>query len=55
MDHELLIRLSVWDRIFGTYRAQPVDGHDGMTTKLQWQDDRPSRLGWSLLLPFRAR
>ncbi len=47
--------LSVWDRMFGTYIAQPREGHDGMVTGLAWQDDRPSRLGWSLLLPFRNR
>jgi sterol desaturase/sphingolipid hydroxylase (fatty acid hydroxylase superfamily) len=45
--------LSIWDRAFGTYRAEPAGGHDGMTLGLQWQDDRPARLGWSLLLPFR--
>jgi sterol desaturase/sphingolipid hydroxylase (fatty acid hydroxylase superfamily) len=44
--------LSVWDRIFGTYIAQPAKGHDGMTIGLTWQDGRPSRLGWSLALPF---
>ncbi len=47
--------LSVWDRLFGTYRAQPAGGHHGMTVGLDWQDDRPARLGWSLLLPFRRR
>ena len=45
--------LSVWDRIFATYVAQPKQGHDDMTIGLQWQDDRPNRLGWSLRLPFR--
>ncbi|MEP3299170.1 MAG: sterol desaturase family protein [Pseudoruegeria sp.] len=45
--------LSIWDRMFGTYIAQPAKGHDDMTVGLQWQDDRPSRLGWSLMLPFR--
>lgn len=45
--------LSVWDRMMGTYRAQPDEGHDGMTIGLKWQDERPSRLGWSLWLPFR--
>ena len=44
--------LSVWDRMFGTYIAQPSGGHDNMTIGLQWQDDAPSRLGWSLKLPF---
>ena len=47
--------LSVWDHLFGTYRAQPALGHDGMTVGLDWQDDRPARLGWSLTLPFRRR
>lgn len=45
--------LSVWDRLFGTYRAQPEGGHQSMTVGLEWQDDRPAKLGWSLLLPFR--
>jgi len=44
--------LSIWDRILGTYIAQPKQGHDAMTTGLEWQDDRPSKLGWSLQLPF---
>jgi sterol desaturase/sphingolipid hydroxylase (fatty acid hydroxylase superfamily) len=44
--------LSIWDRIFGTYIAQPADGHDGMAVGLEWQDDAPARLGWSLRLPF---
>lgn len=45
--------LSIWDRMFGTYIAQPTRGHDAMTIGLQWQDEQPSRLGWSLWLPFR--
>lgn len=47
--------LSLWDRLFGTYVAQPLRGHEDMTLGLQWQDDRPSRLGWALMLPFRRR
>ncbi len=47
--------LSLWDRIFGTYRAAPADGHDAMTVGLQWQDARPARLGWSLWLPFARK
>lgn len=47
--------LSIWDRVFGTYVAQPSEGHDGMTIGLQWQDERPARLGWSLALPFFRR
>jgi sterol desaturase/sphingolipid hydroxylase (fatty acid hydroxylase superfamily) len=47
--------LSIWDRLFGTYVAQPVKGHDKMTIGLQWQDDNPLKLGWALLLPFRNK
>jgi len=44
--------LSIWDRIFHTYVAQPKDGHDKMTIGLEWQDKRPARIGWVLALPF---
>ncbi len=47
--------LSIWDRLFGTYIAQPEAGHDAMTVGLRWQDKRPSKLGWSLALPFRKK
>lgn len=47
--------LSIWDRLFGTYVAQPQRGHDDMTIGLEWQDDRPAQLGWALLLPFRRK
>ena len=31
--------LSLWDRLFGTYRAQPVDGHEAMTIGIDtWRD-----------------
>jgi sterol desaturase/sphingolipid hydroxylase (fatty acid hydroxylase superfamily) len=45
--------LSVWDRIFRTYRPKPEAGQEQMTVGLEWQDERPSRLGWALMLPFR--
>ncbi len=45
--------LSIWDRLFGTYIAQPAQGHDAMTIGLEWQDERPAKLGWVLMLPFR--
>lgn len=45
--------LSLWDRLFRTYRASPRDGQVAMRTGLDWQDDRPARLGWVLTLPFR--
>ena len=47
--------LSIWDRLFGTYIAQPEKGHERMTIGLQWQDDRPSKLGWALWLPFQRK
>ena len=42
--------LSIWDRMFRTYRAKPLDG---LVVGLEWQDDKPAKLGWSLWLPFR--
>jgi sterol desaturase/sphingolipid hydroxylase (fatty acid hydroxylase superfamily) len=45
--------LSLWDRIFRTYVAEPKAGHDAMTVGLEWQDDKPANLGWALWLPFR--
>lgn len=51
-DNNYGFALSIWDRIFGTYLAEPAEGHEGMQLGLEWQDDRPSRLGWSLTLPF---
>lgn len=47
--------LSIWDRALGTYIAQPRAGHDKMTIGLEWQDTRPTKLSWSLRLPFRAK
>jgi sterol desaturase/sphingolipid hydroxylase (fatty acid hydroxylase superfamily) len=46
-----------WDYLFGTYKAQPADGHEGMTIGLeQFRDERRAdRLHWMLLLPFVGR
>lgn len=45
--------LSVWDRLFGTYKERPDAGHTSMIIGLDaWQDDRPAQLAWSLCLPF---
>jgi sterol desaturase/sphingolipid hydroxylase (fatty acid hydroxylase superfamily) len=46
-----------WDFLFGTYRAQPAAGHEGMTVGLeQVRDERKATwLHWLLLLPFLAR
>ena len=48
--------LSVWDRLFRTYTAQPEGGHQGMTIGLTpYQSEAPTRFGWSLWLPFRPK
>jgi len=45
--------LSIWDRLFRTYTAQPEAGHQGMTVGLNpYQSQAPARFGWSLWLPF---
>jgi sterol desaturase/sphingolipid hydroxylase (fatty acid hydroxylase superfamily) len=43
-----------WDWLFGTYRAQPAQGHEGMTIGLeQFRDERVAdRLHWMLALPI---
>src|SRR6185369_7583676 len=43
-----------WDRLFGTYRAQPAAGHEGMTIGIaQFRDPSELRLDRMLLQPFR--
>ena len=45
--------LSCWDRLFGTYRAQPDAGHDRMQIGLkQWRNQEALSLGALLLIPF---
>lgn len=45
--------LSVWDRMFSTYRAQPNKGHEGMSIGLlEYQNNNPSVFKWCLALPF---
>ncbi|MEQ8816035.1 MAG: sterol desaturase family protein [Thalassobaculum sp.] len=44
-----------WDRLFGTYRAQPEAGHDAMTIGIeQFRDPRELRLDRMLLQPWRS-
>lgn len=48
--------LSLWDRIFGSYIAQPKGGHDDMTIGLsEHQNERPASLLWVLALPFQKK
>jgi len=42
-----------WDRIFGTYRGQPKDGHEGMSIGIEgFRDKRYQRLDRLLIQPF---
>jgi sterol desaturase/sphingolipid hydroxylase (fatty acid hydroxylase superfamily) len=44
-----------WDRLFGTYREQPRDGHLGMTIGInQFRDPRELRLDRMLWQPLRG-
>jgi sterol desaturase/sphingolipid hydroxylase (fatty acid hydroxylase superfamily) len=44
-----------WDRLLGTYRDQPRDGHEGMTIGLnRFRDASELRLDRLLLQPFRG-
>jgi sterol desaturase/sphingolipid hydroxylase (fatty acid hydroxylase superfamily) len=46
--------LSLWDRLFRTYRAEPAAGQLGMTIGLaQFRDPRELRLDRMLLQPLR--
>lgn len=54
-DRNFGFNLSIWDRLFRTYTAQPREGHPGMRLGLKaWQNAGPTQLGWSLALPFRG-
>jgi sterol desaturase/sphingolipid hydroxylase (fatty acid hydroxylase superfamily) len=44
-----------WDRLFGTYRAQPTAGHEAMTIGIeQFREPRELGLDRMLLQPFRG-
>ena len=44
-----------WDRLFGTYRAQPAAGHEAMTIGIeQFRDARELGLDRMLVQPFRG-
>jgi len=45
-----------WDRLFGTYRAQPEAGHEQMTLGLQqFRDPKELRIDRLLVQPFRKK
>ena len=46
-----------WDRLFGTYRAQPRNGHEGMTIGIHKYRD-PKQVSWlpgMMMLPFKGK
>lgn len=49
--------LSLWDRLFGTYRSQPVDGHTGMVIGIDTFRDAAHcvQLRGMLAMPFIGR
>lgn len=52
-DSNFGFNLPWWDRLFGTYRDQPRDGHVGMTIGLEYfRDWRATRLDGLLLQPL---
>ncbi len=45
--------LTVWDRLFSTWKEQPDRGHAAMDIGLpEYSDNMPTHLGWCLWLPF---
>lgn len=49
--------ISIWDRLFGTYRDQPRAGHEGMTIGIHKYRD-PKQVSWlpgMLMLPFKGK
>lgn len=55
-DSNFGFNLPWWDRLLGTYRAQPEAGHQRMTIGLNdFQDPAELRLGRLLTQPWRRR
>ena len=53
-DSNFGFNLPWWDRLFGTYRDQPREGHTGMTLGLEsFRDGRSTQLSGLLLQPFQ--
>jgi sterol desaturase/sphingolipid hydroxylase (fatty acid hydroxylase superfamily) len=46
-----------WDRLFGTYRAQPRSGHDAIVIGIHGHTDprEVARLDGMLLMPFKGK
>jgi sterol desaturase/sphingolipid hydroxylase (fatty acid hydroxylase superfamily) len=55
-DSNFSFNLPWWDRLLGTYREQPREGHIGMTIGLkEFRDAGKLGVGYLLMLPFRGR
>lgn len=53
-DSNFGFNLPWWDRVFGTYRSQPRDGHRGMTLGIESFRDEKELTFWRVLTqPFR--
>ncbi len=53
-DSNFGFNLPWWDHLFGTYRAQPRDGHEAMALGIsEFRDPREQRLDRMLVQPFR--
>lgn len=54
-DSNFGFNLPWWDRVFGTYRAQPRDGHEGMVIGIdRFREPREHWLDRMLIQPFRS-
>ncbi len=55
-DSNFGFNLPWWDRLFGTYRAQPAAGHEAMTIGLaNYREPKWLILTWMLAVPFSDR
>jgi sterol desaturase/sphingolipid hydroxylase (fatty acid hydroxylase superfamily) len=53
-DSNFGFNLTWWDRVFGTYRNQPENGHLGMTIGLEdYRTEQDQQLGRMLVQPFQ--
>ncbi len=55
-DSNFGFNLPWWDRLFGTYHAQPAAGHEAMTIGLaNYRDPKWLTLPWMLAVPFSGK
>lgn len=52
-DSNFGFNLSLWDRLFGTYRESPKDGQQEMAIGLnEFKEEKYLKINWLLLIPF---